>query len=232
MESIKLKLTPQIIERANKFHVFREQCKSYLDRHNRCYDKFTIRPEHDTVIAYITENFVIKYLRGISKGRFSVGRWQDQFDLEYIANIVAKDSDIEEDINLVSSYFYDEFDIYISTPNSLSFVSLNIDVKTAMTKLDPQENWDFLYPVVQVKDGAKDEVILLTYYQVNETTDKFSTKNIVIVGYLTKQEISECEIVPKGSYTKHKTKSQTDNYLTRLEDYHSIQELIDNFIKL
>lgn len=232
MVAIEYTLSPSMITKAKRFSDFRDRCKSYLQTHGRCYDKFTVHPEYDSIIAYLTENFIVKHLRSISKGCFSVGKWQDQFDLDYIEYIIRNNSCLDEDINLVEAYFYDDFDIYISTPNSLSFVSVNIDVKTARTLYNPQEDWEFLYPQVQIKKKNKEEIILLVYYQVKDKTDIFSLNKMIIAGYLTTGEISNCECVHEGEKTKHGTISQIDNYQTELSNYHSVQELIDNYIKL
>lgn len=226
MKTVKKTLTSKEIENANQYQKFRNKCKSYLERHGIYHDKFTIT-SFDAYIAYVTEKFIANYLRDKYKGKICVSKWSDQFNLEHIASIVNNDSNEPEDIERVSSYFYDSFDLYISTPIDVIFVRISIDVKTAITKKSPNNSWDFLYPAIQAQKGGKDAVVLV-YYVADDDNDPSTLRELKIVGYLEENEIKRCPVVKKGEKTKHGTTSQIDNYETHVEDYHDIDELFKN----
>lgn len=223
MITIKRRLTEKEVNIARRTQGFRDRCKDYLERHGVLYDKFTITP-YDAYIAYITEKFIANYLRDEFKGKICVSTWSDQFNLEHIVAILDRDSADPEDIALVKAYFYDDFDLYVSTPCNSYFIKLKVDVKTAITENIPRKNWEFLYPVVQAKKPGKDAVILV-YYIADDDQSPSSLKELSIVGYLTEDEISKCNIVKKGERTSHGTKSQIDNYETHVDQYHELINL-------
>ena len=223
MIRIPVKLSKQIINRAKQYSLFREECKKYLIDNGINHDKFTIT-EFDSFLGYVSEAFIADYIRGKYHGRVCVSKWQDQFNLGMIQKIVSEKRNSKDDIELVSSYFYDTFDLYVSTPNYHVFLDLKIDVKTAMTQNTPQDSWVFLYPVVQARKLGKDAAVLV-YYVADDKNDPSTLREIVLIGYLNETEISNCEIIKTGEYTIHGTCSRTDNYVTNVGNYHDISEL-------
>ena len=220
------RIDKDLYQRALNFQEFRDRCKQYLVHHNIFRDKFTVT-KFDALLGYLSEYY---YLRDRFKGAISVSTWRDQFDIEHIKSIVNSNSNAQEDIDLVCSYFYDSFDLYISTPTASFFVNLKIDVKTAITMKEPKPDWEFLYPVVQANKGGKD-LALLVYYLADNDENPETLKGFTIVGYLEESEITQCEIIKKGRKTKHGTKSMTDNYITYLRDYKNIEELLESKVK-
>ena len=223
MITVPVDLSQGLINRANRFSVFRSQCKQYLANNGILHDKFTIT-EFDSFLGYVSEELIANYLRNKYRGRVCVSKWQDQFDMDHIRAIVATGRNSTDDIDLVCSYFYDTFDLYVSTPNFQVFVNLKIDVKTAITQKDPQPNWEFLYPVVQARKLGKDAAVLV-YYVVDNKKDPTTLREIVLVGYLNEEEITNCNTINEGEKTVHHTPSQTENYITYVRDYHDLNEL-------
>lgn len=223
MITLNIDLKQGLVKRANCFSAFRSQCKQYLANNGILHDKFTIT-EFDSFLGYVSEDLIANYLRNKYRGRVCVSKWQDQFDMDLIRTIVETGRNSREEIDLVCSYFYDTFDLYVSTPNFQVFVNLKIDVKTAITQKQPQDNWEFLYPVIQARKLGKDAAVLV-YYVVDNKKDPTTLREIVIVGYLNEDEITRCDTINAGEKTTHNTPSQTENYITFVRDYHDINEL-------
>ena len=223
MITIPINLSQGLIDRANAFSDFRNLCKQYLADNGIMHDKFTIT-EFDSFLGYVSEELIANYLRNKFRGRVCVSKWQDQFDMALIYTIVKTGRNSREDIDLVCSYFYDSFDLYVSTPNYQVFIDIKIDVKTAITQKIPQENWEFLYPVVQARKLGKDAAVLV-YYVVDNKKDPSTLREIVLVGYLEEKEITNSEIINAGEVTVHKTPSQTENYITYVGEYHDLNDL-------
>lgn len=223
MITIPVELSKSLMNRANNFSDFRTKCKKYLENNGIFRDKFTIT-QNDSLLGYITEELIANYLRNRFKGRICVSKWQDQFDMDYIRSIIHFGKNSQEDIDLICNYFYDSFDLYVSTPSLNVFISIKIDVKTAITKKVPQGNWEFMYPVVQANKLGKDLAILV-YFVVEDVSNPFSLNKLVLAGYMKEEDITKCDIIKKGELTSHKTPSQIDNYVTYVRDYHDIEEL-------
>ena len=223
MINLPIHLSQGLCSRANNFSEFRTRCKEYLANNGVNHDKFTTTP-FDSFLGYVSEEIIANYLRNKYRGRVCVSKWQDQFDMELVRSIVKTGRNSKEDVDLICSYFYDSFDLYVSTPSMQIFIDLKIDVKTAITQKKPQNNWEFLYPVVQAKKLGKD-IAILVYYIVDNKDDPSTLKEIAFVGFLRENEITCCKRINAGEKTKHKTLSQTDNYITYVRDYHSIDEL-------
>jgi len=220
MEEIKITLTAKDYDKAQEFSDFRELCKKYLSKVGKNWDKFTV-VSHDSFIGYITENAIIKYLKEIYK-TISIETWEEQFDMEKIKQIVGKGLTDDESIALVTSYFYDSWDIKIE---SQKFKVLS-DVKTALTAKEPSSRWNFLYPVVQAEKGGKD-IMILVYYVVASTNDLRSFSKLVLVGAITPERIKKCKIIRAGERTVFGTTSQIDNYITELSrDYSPLSDFI------
>lgn len=229
MKKLPIRVDDDLYKYALNFQEFRNRCKSYLENHGILRDKFTTT-EYDALLGYLSEYYIANYLRDRFKGQISVSTWKDQFDIGHIKSIVSSNSDKPEDINLVCSYFYDSFDLFIATPAASFFVNLKIDVKTAITEREPSLSWDFLYPVVQANKGGKD-LALLVYYIADNDDDPKTLNAIKIVGFMEESEITQCEIIHKNERTKHGTLSQTENYITYLRDYKDIEEFLEKKIE-
>ena len=98
--------------------------------------------------------------------------------------------------------------------------SIYIDVKTAETWKQPQSTWDFLYPVVQNNRGGKDCVILCYYY------NRGNSKRIILIGYITEDEISQKKILRAGIRTEFGTINQIDNFETKVTDYKPLSQML------
>jgi len=184
------------------------------------YDKFTV-VEHDSFIGYISEYVIRKYIKDyLPKTNFNVLSWEEYCDIKNIYHAVI--SNDYSKAQLVKEYFYDKFDICIVTPQR----RINIDVKTALTQLEPTLNWDFLYPIIQAHKEGKDITILA--YCIYKAPDKYEINIVDVIGYCDNKSISNCKVVRAGEVTKHGTISQIDNYETLLgRDYKDLNELLD-----
>ena len=146
--------------------------------------------------------------------------WEEYCDIKNIYHAVVN-NDFSK-AQLVKEYFYDKFDICIVTPKR----RLNIDVKTALTTLEPNLNWDFLYPTIQAHKEGKDITILA--YCIYKAPNKYEINIVDVIGYCDNNSISKCKVVKAGQITKHGTISQIDNYETLLSrDYMDLNELLD-----
>jgi hypothetical protein len=71
--------------------------------------------------------------------------WNSSFDFIKLKNIININSEKKEDIDYVKTYFYDKWDLKIIYKSKEVYV----DIKTALTKLEPKSSWNFMYPVIQ-----------------------------------------------------------------------------------
>jgi len=214
---IEVRVEPELLVKADEFSKFRENCKNYLTRVGMNYDKFTM-VKHDSIIGYISEYIVAQYLRDNLPNGFIVSSWMVENDIANIYKAVNND-DVSK-AEMVKNYFYDKYDIKVTTPTKKQYC---IDVKTALTAKEPSKSWDFMYPVIQAAKEGKEYAILA--YCIAEF------KKIVkvdIIGYLQISDVSKCNVIKAHEKTKFHTESQIDNYETKLgRDFHNIQELID-----
>ena len=218
---IKIPITdPEILKKAKAFSQFREKCKEYLTAVRMNFDKFTV-VEHDSFIGYISEYVIRQYIKdNLPQKNFKVISWEEYCDIMNIYNAVTKND--YSKAQLVRDYFYDKFDICIVTPKR----KINIDVKTALTKLEPTPNWDFLYPIIQAHKEGKDITILA--YCIYKAPNKYEIKIVDVIGYCDNKSISNCKVIKAGEITKHHTVSQIDNYETLLNrDYKDLNQFLD-----
>ena len=217
---IKTKLTESLLKKSENFSNFREQCKIYLWKYDLNYDKFTIT-DNDSSLWYLTEYFMKQYIMESFPGA-KVESWEDQYDIERLINIVKSQSDSVNDIKYIKEYFYDRRDLKID----YLWKSYYLDVKTAITKLNPNNRRNFLYPVVQANKEWKDYMILCYYVTTDLSIDSF--KHLVVVWYTTEEIIKTCNIIKAWEITSHWTTSQIDNYETLLsKHYKSIEDLFN-----
>lgn len=215
-------IPPQTIkDKALWFQDFRTKCKAYLAEKNLDYDKFTI-VAHDSYIGHISEWIISEYLKKEFGTIFkSLQTWEDSFDLARVEKIISQNSDDENDKLYVKKYFYDEWDICISTEKG----TYKCDIKTALTKKEPQANWNFFYPIVQAEKKGKDLMILI--YYIYEGESYYNLKDEVLIGAITYDLIRKCKIIKKGEISRFGTTSQTDNYITELSsDYHDLSDFL------
>ncbi|MFA6428197.1 MAG: hypothetical protein WCW02_01485 [Candidatus Buchananbacteria bacterium] len=220
---IKLKLLPpeDIKNKAIWFQKFRNECKAYLAKHGIDYDKFTI-VEHDGYIGFISEWVLSQYIRDEFHDAIKeCSPWEDKFDLKRIERIIEKNSMDEGDVAYVKEYFYDSWDLMVATKE----VAYRCDIKTALTKKEPQLNWNFLYPIIQAEKSGKDLMILI--YYIYEGDDFHNLTGEVLIGATTYDAIKKCPVLKKGDTSKFGTKSQADNYVTELSrDYSELSKFI------
>lgn len=220
---IKLKLIPpeDVKKKAMWFQGFRGECKEYLAKHGVDYDKFTV-VSHDGYLGFISEWVFSQYLNDKFGGVIEKClKWEENFDLEKIKKIIKKDSKDTEDISYVKKYFYDTWDLLITTKTA----TYKCDVKTALTKKEPQSSWNFLYPIIQAKKAGKDLMVLI--YYIYRGKDFHDLTGEVLIGATTYDLIKKCKVLKKGDVSKFGTKSQTDNYVTELSrDYYELSKFI------
>lgn len=223
MISFEQKLTQDLVITAYGFEELRNNCKKYLSQFDMNYDKFTV-VSHDSFIGYITEYFLKEYISSKYKSvGVTVESWESIFDIAKIRSILKSNSKSGEDVRYIRDYFYDKYDLKLSK----GIKSLLVDIKTALTKLEPKSSWNFMYPVVQAHKPGKDHMVL-SYYVVEDIKDIESLKKLVIVGYTSEQVIRTCKIIKAGTRTRFGTVSQTDNYETELSiHYKDIDRLIN-----
>ncbi len=207
----------KLLEKAQKFESFRKQCKDYLSKHGRCFDKFTV-VQHDSFIGYISEHIVrLEFLEKLADSECKVYSWDSQFDMRKI--IGAVNSDDASLVDYVQEYFYDKYDIAIETSDKI----FEIDVKSAFTSNQPRSNWNYQYPVIQANKVGK-EYAVLAYCQGESSA---LINNVVLIGYCEIKQIKQCSIDKKGTKTERGTINQVDNYHTLLNrDYRDIDDLI------
>lgn len=217
-------IVPVELEReANVVSQFRSRMKAYLSAFGECYDKFTIT-ENDTFLGHVSETAITDYLEENYGDIIEVRRWSDNFDLERIKYAIMNNSSDRGEIEYVRDYFYDKYDLEIVERRTGR--SIFADVKTAETWKQPQLTWNFLYPVVQNSRGGKDCVILCYYYkQVN-------AKKIILIGYITEDEISRKRILRAGTRTKFGTVNQIDNFETKVTDYKQLSGMLSYYYGL
>lgn len=217
MITLKIDIPKEVKKAAESFENFRGRCKTYLAKNGADYDKFTV-VSHDSYIGYISEWLIREYVqKEFSTSLKECRTWEEGFDIGRIEKIITEGSSAKNDIDYVKEYFYDEWDLFVSTNKG----SFKCDVKTALTKKEPKENWNFLYPVVQAEKEGKD-LMILVYYVYTED-DFHDLAKEVLIGAITYELIKNCEIIKKGEVSRFGTTSQTDNYITELaRDYRDL----------
>jgi hypothetical protein len=223
MISFEQKLTQDLVIAAYGFEELRNNSKKYLSQFDMNYDKFTV-VSHDSFIGYITEYFLREYIGSKYKSEgVTVESWESIFDIAKIRSILKSNSKATEDVQYIRDYFYDKYDLKLSKGAK----SLLVDIKTALTKLEPKSSWNFMYPVIQANKPGKDHMVL-SYYVVEDIKDIESLKKLVIVGYTSEEVIRTCKIIKAGTRTRFGTVSQIDNYETELAiHYKDIDRLIN-----
>jgi hypothetical protein len=222
MEEI-LTVPPEMEAEAKRITEVRKQIKDYLTTSGVCYDKFTVT-ENDTYLGYVSETAIAGYLRERYGDRLAVNRWADRFDMDRIHNAIKNNDKDADEIAYVKDYFYDEYDLEIVERSTGKVI--RIDVKTAETSKKPQDTWNFLYPVVQNQRHGrygKDCVVLCYYYKMPNTS------KIILVGYLSEDDIAGKKILKAGSKTKFGTVNQIDNYETQIRDYRPLADMLDKY---
>ena len=221
MEELSIKLGEVDFKKAEAFSTFRENCKVYLTSVNKNWDKFTV-VSHDSFIGYLTEMAIKQHLLA-KYPEIKIESWEDQFDMKALIKIIKENKTDAESIDLVVKYFYDKWDLKILN-NSIKILS---DVKTALTEKEPNDNWNFLYPVIQASKEGKD-LMILVYYVVNTIKDLRTFSKLILVGAITPEIIKTCDIIKAGEKTKFGTISQIDNYITKLnKNYKPIESFIN-----
>lgn len=208
----------ELEQEAERISNFRSRMKAYLTRFGACYDKFTVT-ENDTLLGHVSETAVSNYLLENYGDKIEVRRWADSFDLNRIESAVEHNNGATEEVEYVKRYFYDKYDLEIVEKKSGK--TIFVDVKTAETSKEPQLTWDFLYPVVQNQREGKDCVVLCYYYKIA------NLKKIILVGYISEEEISRKHILRAGSRTKFGTLNQIDNYETKVTDYQRLSTMLN-----
>jgi|SRR5690606_22214797 len=215
MQNIDVKIDAALLNKANNFSKFRNDCKVYLNKVDKNWDKFTM-VDHDSKIGYLTEKLLSNYF----KSKFPkavISTWEESFDIKKIIEIINNSDYTDNSVELVKSYFYDHWDLSITLNNK----TIYCDVKTALTKLEPKGTWQFLYPVVQANKPGKD-ISILIYYIVDDIKRIESLKKLCLVGFIKRENITKLNIIKKGDLTSHATVSQIDNYITNVKNDYSL----------
>ena len=217
MEEI-MTITKELEQEAEQISFLRSRMKAYLTKFSACFDKFTVT-ENDTFLGHVSETAISDYLLYHYGEKIEIRRWADSFDMNRIIKAVNNNDGTLEEVNYVRNYFYDKYDLEIIEKKSGK--PIFVDVKTAETSKKPQPTWDFLYPVVQNQRGGKDCVVLCYYYKMNQS------KKIILVGYISEEEISRKHILRAGTRTRFGTVNQIDNYETKVTDYQPLSRMLN-----
>ena len=211
--------TEQVLLNAQKYTLFKGKCKKFLRQNGIYLDKFTMyeNPNADNFYGYISEFAVYNYLKKFGKCK----RWSDDFDLKRLNHIIKDNLVSPENIKYVRDFFFDKWDVCFFTRSNQP---VYFDVKTAGTDKDVNDNWTFMYPVVQANRCGKQYSILT--YCIAKNKVKELTEKVLLVGYISEEEIKEKEIIEAGQRTIHKTVSQINNYVTYVRDYKNLEELL------
>lgn len=216
MEEI-MTVSSELEQEAKQFSSFRRAMKAYLADYGINYDKFTVT-DNDAFLGYVSETAISNYLTEKYGDRIEVKHWADSFDMNRIVSAVEHKNGAMGEVEYVKQYFYDKYDLKIVDKKSGKTIC--VDVKTAETRKRPQPTWNFLYPVVQNQKEGKDCVILCYYYKIE------NLKKIILVGYISEDEISCKEVLKKGETTRFHTINQIDNYETMVTDYQQLSEML------
>lgn len=221
-----------LLLKAEAEDVFRNKVKKYLETKGIFLDKFTVesRTEYasptgenkilnDNKLGYISEHVVAEYLRKYSDD-IEVSFWADDDTKARVQEIVDLDSSNPEDIKFVSNYFYDKYDLKVTSIEHGE--SLKLDVKSSGTKNIPVANWTFQYPVVQNQRAGKDGAILC--YCV---VDSNGVIYPFLIGYITENEISQSEVLHRGELSEHNVEQHIDNLKTSMSQYEDLSKIIE-----
>ncbi len=120
-------LVEEVFRKAKSFSKIRADFKTYLERRECCFDKFTIT-QNDSMLGFISEYILLDYIRrNYENAGLTAVSWESQFDMRRVIDIVGNDSKRDEDVQYVRKYFYDAYDICLSYKGYKCYV----DIKTA-----------------------------------------------------------------------------------------------------
>lgn len=221
MKEIFSSFDQELFKKAERFSDFRIKCKEFLRKNGKEYDKFTV-VEHDSSVGYISESLIADYLRS-NYVDIEVSTWENRYNIRRVIDILNNNSYSEDDINYVTEYFYDRYDLHIKYKGKEFF----IDVKSALSKKTPSDSWTFLYPVVQAHKEGKSGMVL-AYCVVTDLKVIESMSSFVLVGFVAQNKVRECKKYLRGQKTRFNTVNQIDNYETLLSrHYMSIDALLN-----
>lgn len=215
-----IKITDDMISRANYYQSFRNKVKDKLSKIGRCFDKFTVT-DRDTFDGYIAELCVFQYLKQFTN---DIVLWKRTISKDLIEKI-------EQNIDLnnseyieIENYFYDRYDIELC-------MTARIDVKTAATNLQPNSRWTYGIPVIQVDKDGKDLVVLAyVIYDKDPKKNKDSLPiECLIVGFM---DICSIRKMKKSKENLNAGFDyQIENYETLIEDYIDIEKIFSRCCK-
>lgn len=208
---IEINISNDLLKKASNYKKFRSNLKFILKKYNKSFDKFTVT-DNDSFLGYISETLVSSYL---VSNNIPIIQWESEVKLSRDLKLKVlenhNDNFTPDEINTLTSYFYDKWDI--------KYKDVYADVKTAATSYKPKDTWTFGFPVIQANKKGKTHAIL-TYVFYDKDPKEYSDANpekLYIWGYLHISDIKKCDInnknIDKGySY-------QINNHITKLEDY-------------
>lgn len=207
-KKLNVTLTKEDYQRAKLFSDIQILCSNFLKTYNRPHkgsiNFINNEIDHDYYIWYLSVMSFKRHL--LQKNNIKIETWGDKFDTKRIINTINKKSLLKNDINYVYRYFCNKYHIKIQEKV--------YDIRTALTKLNPQSNWNFLFSVEKTKI-RKNNVILL--YCIG---NKKHINKIIFSGTIPYKTIRQCSILKKGQPTIFGTINKINNYVTLLNKHY------------
>ena len=209
-KTLDVKLTKKEYQLARMYADIQTLCSNFLTKNCSQYKNsinfINAEVDHDYYIRHIAvEVFKKSMLNSVE-----VETWENCFDIVKIVNILHNKSTVQKDVDYVRSYFCNKYHIKIKSGAS----EIVCDVRTALTKLEPKPNWNFLFAIDKVNMRKNNTALL---YCIG---NKSYIHKIVFSGIVLYNTIKQCPILKKGQATAFGTINRIDNYVTTLnKDY-------------
>lgn len=211
-KTLNVTLTKEDYEKAKMFADLKVLCFNFLGRYSRLQKNVTNftnnEVDHDYYIRFIA-TFAFK--KQLSKDKHTiVSTWEDAFDIVKVISILCDNLPSEEDIAYIYSYFCSQYHVKIKNGEK----EMVLDIKTALTKLEPKINWNFLFSARKAE--TRENTTALLYCVGN----KLNIRSVVFSGVISYNTVRQCPVLKKGQVTRFGTVNKIDNYVTTLsKDY-------------
>ena len=202
-------LTKEDYQRAKMYTDIQKLCLNFLAQHYTLQDSMNFintKIDHDYYIWCIA---VIAFEKCLPKN-IQTKTWEKSFNIKRIIDIINRHSSIQRDIDYIHAYVCKENHIKIKNGTEEKVY----DIRTALTKLEPKPNWNFLFAINKI-DMRKNDIILL--YCIG---NKNYIHKIVFPGIILYTTIKQCPILRKGQTTKFGTINKIDNHVTTLNKHY------------
>ena len=160
-------------------------------------------------------------LYGHDRGYFKLGRSDSSHEIGFEGEVAfvrwAHDTlglEIDKEVGL--NEFGAKYDAYIIIDGR----KYNIHIKTGRWTHWPQESYYFGVHYGQEIENSGAPVVLMSYLKDDDS-------HIKIEGFMTSKKLSQCRIIKRGEFFPGMSyPSRTDNWLTKIGNYETINNLI------